>query len=577
MGYAIFRVLLRGPTISEDIKPNEQKTELCQLPPYPKRGGYVVINETSAAPGDVLDRVSLVRFTTDRDKKVFEIKRFTCSFGQWHQDIIEYESDALHFYTSWCPHFCSSFLSDQWTECTTPNSDENLRGARQCGSNLPKHQLEQNDIDLEEFCRLPPYPNKGTYVVQGRPEARPGDLLQNVSLIQYTGDARDEVITIKHLRCSSGAWYQKVFREAAESLHFHTSWCPNLCSECFGQKIAERPHYPLINNKVSKKKDNSQTTAVSCALPQPPKFGNYSVIGKSEATQPGEYGFLNLNYKCNTGYTLIGNRNVCCMKGAWSVALPKCTKFCHLIRQTGVVYACEEAGAGAGVESCGVYLPEGSVVTPRCNTPYYESRSPLKPMTCEDGKWSNLPECKAVCGLRMQGEESPAADARVKAPWNVAVYSKFPEFYLFHCGGSIVARNLVISTAACFMNFKSELLPTVNFLVMAGKLFYDKNKGNDDKAQESEVQNIKVSPRYTGSTNSHQHDIALVFLATPFTYDVQHVWPVCLNFDKDLDKTQLSEGRSAGLLAGGGGTESDFKRQKLCCAGDGMNYICASI
>ncbi|GBP33270.1 Phenoloxidase-activating factor 1 [Eumeta japonica] len=44
------------------------------------------------------------------------------------------------------------------------------------------------------------------------------------------------------------------------------------------------------------------------------------------------------------------------------------------------------------------------------------------------------------------------------------------------------------------------------------------------------------------ATPDNQHDIALVILSTSFVYEVQQVWPVCLNFDKDLDKKSLLEG-----------------------------------
>ncbi|GBP33262.1 hypothetical protein EVAR_5217_1 [Eumeta japonica] len=157
-------------------------------------------------------------------------------------------------------------------------------------------------------------------------------------------------------------------------------------------------------------------------------------------------------------------------------------RFCCLIREPGVEYSCGEVGVNAGVESCGAHAPEGSVVIPRCSSPYYESRSPLKSVkTCENGKWKNIPE-----------------------------HSK------------------------CFVDFEMQVQPPTRFLVVAGKFYKSKHQPNEKK-QQSE---------YTGPSTSNQHDIALVFLSTPFVYDFQNVWPICLNFDKDLEEMQLSEGRS---------------------------------
>ncbi|GBP33272.1 Modular serine protease [Eumeta japonica] len=484
-------LFFRGPSPNGNINSNEQRAKLCRLPPYPKHGGYIVLNETTAAPGAVFSNVSLVQYTTDKHKKVFEIKRFTCSFGQWKNFTVKHSEPKV---------------------------------------TKSKH-----------FCRLPPYPNKGTYVVQGRPDARPGDLLQNVSLIQYISDERNEVMTIKHFRCSSGAWYQKVFREAAESQHFHSSWCPNLCSECFGKKLAGCVTDTSTNSFVRR---GGRTTAASCALPPRPQFGNYSIISNTEIAQSGDvYDDLGLIYECNADYALVGNKYVHCTKGVWSGALPKCIRFCHLIKQPGVEYACAEAGASADFESCGVYLPEGAVVTPRCRSPYYASRSPLKPMTCEDGKWKNVPECKEVCGLRMQAAEHLGGQARVNVPWHVVIYAKHSVFDIPKCAGSIVARNLVISASRCFLDKESQVRLPMFFFVVAGKFYYAKRQPND-KSQTSEVKDIKMSPWFSRVSITNQHDIALVFLSTPFVYEVQHVWPVCLNFDKDLEKTQLSVGRS---------------------------------
>ncbi|GBP33264.1 hypothetical protein EVAR_5219_1 [Eumeta japonica] len=366
---------------------------LCKLPPYPKRGGYVVLGAESAGPGDVLSEVSLVQYTTDRSNEVFEIKRLTCTSGEWEQDIFEYDGKALYFYTNWCPYFCTSFLSEQWTDCSPPNIDRDAKVVQQSRLLIDKKRSEPKNT-TSQFCRLPPYPSRGTYVVQDNPDAGPGDTFQNVSLIQYTSDEHNKVVTIEHFRCLSGVWYQKIFQEASENLYFYSSWCPKLCSQCFGEKLADRQHSLLSKNQALTKKDQPKTKAGYCAVPPYPEFGSYSVIGEPTAAQPGdEYDALWLNYTCGAGYSLVGSGILYCLRGVWSDELPKCTRFCPLIRQPGVEYLCGQVGSDDDLRPCGAQAQDGSVVIPRCSSPYYQAKSALRPMICQHEEWDHVPDC----------------------------------------------------------------------------------------------------------------------------------------------------------------------------------------
>ncbi|GBP33275.1 Modular serine protease [Eumeta japonica] len=450
---------LLGTTIDEYTDDDETSTASCQLPPYPAHGGYVVLNAEHAKPGDLFANVSLIQYTTDESYNVFEIKRLTCTLGEWYQDILEYQSTTLQFFTSWCPFFCSRFFSDRRTENSSPSLIHDPKKLNSHKSKATEGSTKENDTSSTS-CRLPPYPDHGTYIVPDHPNAKPGDVFQEVSLIQYTSDESNTVVGIEHFKCSAGSWNQKIFREASEKLQFHTSWCPSLCSNFLGGVridcpvllrpirrchirtfflllLSNLPAFSLVTAKVPKN---------SCIQPPYPKFGNYSILSATEPSKPGDvHDVLRLNYTCDAGYNVTGNRNVYCLNGTWSDELPKCTKFCHLNRQPGVEYLCESLKAEGSVNPCNDYHEDGGIIYPQCNRPYYTPKSTLKPMICVNGEWDNLPKCKPVCGLRLQRQDHMETDARIKAPWNVAVYSTNLEPYEHICGGSIVAPNLVIS------------------------------------------------------------------------------------------------------------------------------------
>ncbi|GBP18473.1 hypothetical protein EVAR_93878_1 [Eumeta japonica] len=63
----------------------------------------------------------------------------------------------------------------------------------------------------QQQCVLPKYPENGSYFVIDDKPAKPGDVFDNVSLIEYT---RDEyfVLEIVYLDCARGAWSRQVLK-----------------------------------------------------------------------------------------------------------------------------------------------------------------------------------------------------------------------------------------------------------------------------------------------------------------------------------------------------------------------------
>ncbi|GBP30582.1 hypothetical protein EVAR_76123_1 [Eumeta japonica] len=67
---------------------NYPNKKLCQLPPQPRYGGYIAVNQPGAKPGDVFENVTLISFITDENSELAAMTRHVCSSGAWaHKSI----------------------------------------------------------------------------------------------------------------------------------------------------------------------------------------------------------------------------------------------------------------------------------------------------------------------------------------------------------------------------------------------------------------------------------------------------------------------------------------------------------
>ncbi|XP_026326314.1 venom serine protease Bi-VSP-like, partial [Hyposmocoma kahamanoa] len=104
--------------------------------------------------------------------------------------------------------------------------------------------------------------------------------------------------------------------------------------------------------------------------------------------------------------------------------------------------------------------------------------------------------------------------------------------------------------AHCFWTDVGKLQPAENYAVAVGKIYRPWNDPNDKHAQKSDVNEIRVPPRFQGASTNFQEDIAILRLTQAFEYKT-YVRPVCLNFDPNFDSTQLQSGK-LGKVAGWG-------------------------
>ncbi|GBP33261.1 Modular serine protease [Eumeta japonica] len=394
-------------------------------------------------------------------------------------------------------------------------------------------------------CILPPYPENGGYVVMDAPAARPGDVFEKVSLIQYTTSGDGQLVEIKNFKCAQGHWSLKIFKYESEKIYLNSSWCRLFQSEPFieqwtapveGQSpenlrslqanmlgfMVEEPirkstmGHVLIyfNNTCCMYKlhvDDKRRNALFfsclnllftnlqpkelCTLPPQPVAGQYTVVNRPSA-KPGEtYDAVHLIYSCYTKRVLVGNKNVYCFNNVWSGEAPTCLN-CGIIRSTANDYA-------GGIDAT----------------------------------------------LR-------------ELPWQVAVYDKGFTPYKQICGGSIIASNLVITAAHCVWNDIEKLRPALRFGVAGGKIYRAWNDPRNDYVQKSDVSEIKIPPRFRGSQTNFQDDVALLFLTTPFYYN-EFVLPICMDFDPKFDAKQLTPGKFGKVAGWGLISEDGRETQKL--------------
>ncbi|VVC87201.1 unnamed protein product, partial [Leptidea sinapis] len=294
-----------------------------------------------------------------------------------------------------------------------------------------------------------------------------------------------------------------------------------------------------------------------CVLPPHPTNGVYTVIGAPNAKPGQTYSVVYLNVSCAAGFGLkSGKGSLFCVDGAWSDDMPECVRFCRLNPHESVEYRCVISGGNSveGTRECSKFEPTGTMVRPQCRQPNYYYPGVLSVMRCIDGNWDSIAICSPECGrVTPEGEQLVIggwAAKRGELPWHTGIYSKKTSPFKQICGGSLVSTNVVISAAHCFWDDLSKQQPPQNYAIAVGKLYRPFNNQKDVGSQHSDVKDIKIPPLFQGAAANFQEDIAVVILVTIIQYKT-FIRPVCLSFDYNFDKRQLSVGKM-GKVAGWG-------------------------
>ncbi|XP_058033275.1 complement factor H isoform X2 [Ahaetulla prasina] len=117
----------------------------------------------------------------------------------------------------------------------------------------------------------------------------------------------------------------------------------------------------------------------------PPEIQNGQIIGEIKETYlPRE----KVQYRCNTGYGLLGSTFITCLKNGWT-QIPRCTDIEGKCGRPPHV-----ANGDITDLPKPVYLHSESV-TYQCQNFYTMQGSPR--VTCQNGRWSQTPTCRVAC------------------------------------------------------------------------------------------------------------------------------------------------------------------------------------
>lgn len=298
-----------------------------------------------------------------------------------------------------------------------------------------------------------------------------------------------------------------------------------------------------------------------CVLPSFPKNGYYSAADHPNAHPAQVLESIHLNYSCHSGYKLIGNQSPYCFKGRWSEEPPKCVPQCLLNKHPSVEYLClpKSSDSQEVTKECEDLVEDGTAVRPKCREPNFYYSGVLVNMHCTEGVWDQVTICSPQCGLvTSEGEQLVIGGRnalRGELPLHAGIYRKTTRPFMQICGGSLITNNVIISAAHCFWTEIDKQLPASDFTVAVGKVYRPWNNSRDVDVQKSDISEIKIPARFQGAAANFQEDIALVIVTSPFEFRT-YVRPVCIDFDYNFSRRQLSVG-AAGKVAGWGLTAED--------------------
>ncbi|XP_060881629.1 uncharacterized protein LOC132953090 [Metopolophium dirhodum] len=274
---------------------------------------------------------------------------------------------------------------------------------------------------------------------------------------------------------------------------------------------------------------------------------------------------LTIIENCEVGYhkAYTNSSRSCLGKGKWLSNFDKlCFKMCPPLESNSLDIKCSHNGKYANCSN--LSLPD-TIAIPSCkptySTPNGQDDTPLELLCQSNGTWNKqLYRCNPYCG-RVYGINqvliNNGKEALVEtAPWNVGIYklNKTNSNHNLICGGSIIAPNLVVSAAHCFLQkgmlYKGISIDNGLYKIAVGKYSRNFSVIDNDFTQIINVETVNLKEHYYGPVGFHAEDIAIIVLQNRVSFS-NGVAPVCIDWD---GKYNVSNG-DLGKMVGWGKTE----------------------
>ncbi|GBP30624.1 hypothetical protein EVAR_76167_1 [Eumeta japonica] len=235
-------------------------------------------------PGDNYQRATLVQYKTEEWGQPVDINALACFHGEWFEVLVQYQSEYQYFNSGACASLCPEMSTDP------PSISSTVRSA-----------VTEKSEPHTNLCIIPSSPPNVKYEVTHELKDESGEGYVALYL-SYWCTRHLSLLGNPYTTCFNGVWDGEP-------------------PECVTDPLPLSVNFGSIVE--------SWELDFSCYMPRQPKDGTYTVVNSPETKAGSRKSEAHLLYSCRADAQLIGNKDVYCIRGAWSSKSPTCVRCGH--------------------------------------------------------------------------------------------------------------------------------------------------------------------------------------------------------------------------------------------------------